>query len=171
MKRNVHSMMLRLRTLFILVVDLSKSLGGKAKPTFMDKRTKKEEKLGNPLQETILDYVARWMAALRNLNPSNKEVGKSSVQSLNLPKTILLFTKPEKLSSQEEVEKKLKEATKVLEKTFGSIGCASLIVAKYVIKNKLPRNADKAGQLEALQTKIFETAQDILKAQKKSSVS
>ena len=69
------------------------------------------------------------------------------------------------------MEKELKEATKVLEKTFGSIGCASMIIAKYVIKNKLPRNADEAGQLEALRTKIFETAQDILKAQEKTPVS
>ena len=168
---DVHSMMLRLRTLFILVVDLSKSLGAIAQPTFVDKETKKEKDLGNPLKETNLDYVTRWMAALRNLNPCNKEVGKGSAQSLKEPKTILVFTKPDKWRSHEEVERKLKETIDVLEKTLERTGCASLIVGKYVIKNKVPRNSDEASELEALRTKIFETAQDILKAQEETPVS
>ena len=168
---DVHSMMLRLRTLFILVVDLSKPLREMAPPTFVDKETKKGKDLGNPLKEKNLDYVTRWMPALRNLNPCNKEVGKSSTQSINVPKTILVFTKPDKWRTFEEVEKKLKEAIDGLKKTLERIGCSSLVVGKYVIKNKVPRNAYEASQLEALRTKIFQTAQDILKAQEKTPVS
>ena len=107
------------------------------------------------------------MVALRNLNPCNKEFGKGSVQSLNLSKTILVFTKRDKWRSHKEVKKKLKEATEVFEKTLERIGCASLIVAKYAIKNKVPRNNDEASELEALWPKIYETAQDILKVQEK----
>ena len=168
---DVHSMTLKLRTLFILVVDLSKSLGDMAQRIFVDKETKKEKDLGNPLKETNLDYVTGWMAALRNLNPCNNEVRKSSAQSFKVQKIILVFTKPDKWRSHEEVEKKMKEATDVLKNVLEHIGCASLNVGKYVIKNKLPRNDDEDAELEALRRKIFGTAQEILKVQEKTPVS
>ena len=46
---DILSMMLRLRMLFILVVDLSKFLGDMAQPTFVDKETKKVKYLSGIL--------------------------------------------------------------------------------------------------------------------------
>ena len=47
---DVHSTMLRLRTLFTLVVDLTKSPNDVAQPKFVGKETAKEEDLGNVQQ-------------------------------------------------------------------------------------------------------------------------
>ena len=169
---DVHSIMLRLRTLFILVVDLSMSLDDEAQPKFVDKGlTKKKRDQGNPLHETNFDYVTRWMAALRNLNPCSEEAENNSTLCVNLPKAILVFTKPDKLKNSEKLEQKLKNVTEALDRRFESIGCGSVIVAKYVIKNKKPRNADETSELKALRTQIFETAQGILKAQEETPIS
>ena len=62
---DVHSIMLRLRTLFILVIDLSMSLDDEAQPKFVEKGLINREKdQETPLRETNFDYVTRWMAAL-----------------------------------------------------------------------------------------------------------
>ena len=91
---DVHSIMLRLRTLFILVVDLSMSLDDEAQSKFVEKgSTKRERDQGNPLYETNFDYVTKWIAALCNLNTSSKEANNNSAQSLSLLETILVFTK------------------------------------------------------------------------------
>ena len=163
---DVHSIMLRPTALFILVVDLSKSLYEEAHPKFVQRGTKFEQIIGNPLKETNLDFVMRWAAALRNLSPCNKEGEKNLPQSSQLPKIILVFTKPDKLGSPEEVKKKRMAATTILEEKFKRIGCET--IAKFVIQNTEPRNAN---QVKRLREKIFETAQNLLKEQEKTPVS
>ena len=161
---DVHSIMLRLRALFILVIDLSKSLDNNAHSKFVDKDTKKEIDQENLLRETNFDYVTRWMAALRNLNPWNKEVENEQ------PKTILVFTKPDKLNSPEEVDQKYDEINEVLDRRFERIDCDSLIVGKYVIKNTTLRNEEEADQLKVLRETIFKTSQEILKNQEETPI-
>ena len=142
---DVHSIMLRFRALFMLVIDLSKFLDEMAHSKFVDKDTKKEIDQENLLRETNFDYVTRWMAALRNLNPWDKEVENEQ------PKTILVFTKPDKLNSPKELDQKYDEINEALDRRFERIGCDWLIVGKYVIKNTTPRNEDEADQLKVLQ--------------------
>ena len=175
---DAHSIMLRPSTLFLLVVDLSRRLSDQAHQKFVhtsEKGTKTEQNLGNPLEETNLDNVTRWMAAVRNLKPCNEAA---------LPKTILALTKPDKLSgSEEEKQKKIDEIIDILEKRFKQIGCET--IATYVIQNKKPRNDDKEKddeekddeenkrekELKALRERIFITAQKLLKDQEKTPVS
>ena len=170
---DVHSIMLRPMTLFLLVVDLSRPLSDQAHQTFVytsEKGTKTEQNLGNPLKETNLDNVTRWMAAVRNLKPCNEAA---------LPKTILALTKPDKLSgSEEEKQKKIDEIIDNLGKRFKQIGCET--TATYVIQNKKPRNDDKEKddeekkrekELKELRERIFITAQKLLKDQEKTPVS
>ena len=163
---DVHSIMLRPTALYILVVDLSKSLYEEAHPKFVQRGKKFEQIIGNPLKETNLDFVIRWAAALRNLSPCNKEGEKNLPQSSQLPKIILVFTKPDQLGSPEEAEKKRREAATILEEKFKRIGCET--IAKFVIQNTEPRNAD---EVKRLREKIFETAQSLLKEQEKTPVS
>ena len=167
---DVHSLMLRLRTIFIHVLDLTKDLNDEAQPTFMEKGEKKEKELGNPMRETNLDYFTRWTAALYNLNPSNKESKENRVESLNRPKTIIAFTKSDELSDEAEVKLKRDQAMDALDKRFRRTGHNSLIIGNYVIRNTEPRNAEEAGEIESLREKIFETAQDLLKEQEKTPV-
>ena len=148
------------------------SLDDEAQPKFVEKGLINREKdQENFLHETNFDYVTRWMAALRNLNSRSKEAESNSAQSLNLPKAILVFTKPDKLRRGEKLEQKLKKVTEALEKRFERIGCGSLIVAKYVINNTKRRNAYETDQLKALRETIFTTAQEILRGQEKTPVS
>ena len=130
---DVHSLMLRLRTVFIHVVDLTKDLKDEAQPTFM--KNGEEKKVGNPMRETNLDYLTKWAAALYNLIPSNKENEK------NLPKIIIAFTKSDLLSNEAEVESKRGQAIYALHKRFRPAGHDSLIIGNYVIRNTEPRNA------------------------------
>ena len=166
---DVHSLMLRLRTIFIHVLDLTKDLNAEAKPTFMEKGEKKETGLGNPMRETNLDYFTKWTAALYNLNPpiQSKE---NPVESLNRPKTIIAFTKSDQLSGEEEVKLKRNQAMDALAKRFRDTGYNSLVIDNYVIRNTEPRNHEEAGEIERLREKIFETAQDLLKEQEKTPV-
>ena len=159
---DVHSLMLRLRTIFIHVVDLTKDLKDEAQPTFMENGEKK--KVGNPMRETNLDYLTKWAAALYNLIPSNKENEK------NLPKIIIAFTKSDLLSNEAEVESKRGQAMDALHKRFRPAGHDSLIIGNYVIRNTEPRNDDEAGKIKSLREKIFETAQYLLKEQEKTPV-
>ena len=138
---DVHSLMLRLRTIFIHMLDLTKDLNAEAKPTFMEKGEKKETELGNPMRETNLDYFTKWTAALYNLNPTNKESKENPVESLNQPKIIIAFTKSDQLSDEVEVKLKRDEAIDALDKRFRRTGHNSLIIANYVIRNTEPRNA------------------------------
>ena len=168
---DVHSTMLRLRTLFTLVVDLTKSPNDVAQPKFVEEETKKVEDLGNPMQETNLDYLTKWAAALRNLNPcdNDAETDENTVESLDQPKIIIVYTKSDKLSD-EEVETKKEEVRRTVDEQLRRIGCNSLIVREFVIKNMEPRSPDESKDLEDLRATIFETAQDILKKQEKTPV-
>ena len=157
---DAHSIMLRPRTLFLLVVDLSRPLTDQAHPKFVQKGTKIEQDLPNLLNETNLDYVTRWMAAVRNLKPRGEAA---------LPKIILVLTKPDELNgSEEEKQKEIKKVIDILEKRFERIGCPT--IAKFVIRNKGPRNDVEEQELKELREKIFKTAQDLLKDQEKSPV-
>ena len=167
---DTHSLMLRLRTIFIHVVDLTKDLNAEAKPTFMKKGEKNEKELGNPMRETNLDCMTRWTAALYNLNPCNNESKENPVESLNRPKTIIAFTKSDQLSGEEEVKLKRNQAMDALAERFGDTGYNSLVIDNYVIRNTEPRNHEEAGEIESLREKIFETAQDLLKEQEKTPV-
>ena len=150
---DAHSIMLRPRTLFLLVVDLSIPLTDQAHPTFVQKGTKIEQYLPNPLEETNLDYVTRWMAAVRNLRTCGE-----------VPKIILVLTKPDKLSgSEEEKQKEIKNVIDTLEKRFEGIRCPT--IAKFVIRNGVEEQA-----IKELREKIFKTAQDLLKKQEKTPV-
>ena len=134
---DAHSIMLRPRTIFLLVVDLSISLTDQAHPKFVEKGTKIEQDLPNLLKETNLDYVTRWIAAVRNLKPCSETA---------LPKIILALTKPDKLSgSEEEKQKKIDEIIDNLEKRFKQIRCET--IATFVIQNKEPRNDDEEKEL------------------------
>ena len=167
---DTHSLMLRLRTIFIHVVDLTKDLNAEAKPTFMKKGEKNEKELGNPMRETNLDCMTRWTAALCNLNPYNNESKENPVESLNRPKTIIAFTKSDQLSDQAEIKLKRDQAIDALNKRFRRTGHNSPIIGNYVIRNTEPRNAEEAGEIESLREKIFETAQDLLKEQEKTPI-
>ena len=163
---DVHSMMLRLRTLFTLVVDLTKSPNDVAQPKFVGKETAKEEDLGNPMQETNLDYLTKWAAALRNLNPCDNDAKtKNAVASPDQPKLIVVYTKADKLSV-EEVETKKEEIRKAVWKRLERVGCESLFVKEFFISNMEPSIKD----LENLRATIFEAAQDLLKKQEKTPV-
>ena len=166
---DTHSLMLRLRTIFIHVVDLTKDLNAEAKPTFMEKGEKKETELGNPMRETNLDYFTKWTAALYNLNPltESKEI---PAETVNRPKTIIAFTKSDQLSGEEEVKLKRNQAMDALAERFRDTGYNSLVIDNYVIRNTEPRNDEEAGEIERLREKIFETAQDLLKEQEKTPV-
>ena len=166
---DVHSLMLRLRSLYILVFDLERPLDAKAQSKFVCEQTKKVREIKNRLKETNLDYVKKWAGALRNLDSQHHEkTEKKSAQRSNMPKIIAVFTKPDKLGNIEEVKQKAETA---LMTSFREIGCESLIVGTYVIKNTLPRNEAQTRELVLLREKIFETAQEILKAQDKTPVS
>ena len=167
---DVHSTMLRLTTLFTLVVDLTKSPNDVAQPKFVEEETKKVEDLGNAMQETNLDYLTRWAAALRNLNPCDNDAEtENAVESLEQPKTIIVYTKSDKLSD-EEVETKKEEVRRAVDEQLRRVGCNSLIVREFVIKNMEPRSPEESKDLEDLRATIFETAQDILKKQEKTPV-
>ena len=166
---DVHSLMLRLRTIFIHVLDLTKDLNDVAQPTFLEEGEKKEKELGNPMRETNLDYLTRWTAALYNLNRliQSKE---NHVESLNRPKTIIAFTKSDQLSGEEEVKLKRNQAMDALVERFRDTGYNSLVIDNYVIRNTEPRNHEETGEIERLREKIFETAQDLLEEQEKTPV-
>ena len=166
---DVHSLMLRLRTIFIHVLDLTKDLNDVAQPTFMEKGEKKEKELGNPMRETNLDYFTKWTAALYNLNPLTQSK-ENPVESLNRPKTIIAFTKSDQLSNEAEVKLKRDQAIDAFNKRFRRTGHNSLIIGNYVIRNTEPRNAEETGEIESLRENIFKTAQDLLKEQEKSPV-
>ena len=166
---DVHSMMLRLRTLFTLVVDLTKSLNDVAEPKFVHKGTKKEEVLGNPLKETNLDYLTRWVVALRNLNPNINDTEKNAVESLDQPKAIIVYTKSDKLSDGE-LETKKNEIRRAVDEQLRRVGCDWLVVREFVINNLEPRSHEETRELEDLRATLFETAQDILKKQEKTPV-
>ena len=168
---DVHSLMLRLRSLYIFVVDLELSLDAKAQSRFVCEKTKKVREIENHLGETNLDYVKKWAGALRNLSQRNGKKKKNSARSSNMPKIILVCTKPDNLGSIEEVEEVKQKAETALMSSFRDIGCESLIVGTYVIKNTLPRNEAETRELVLLREKIFETAQEILKTQDKTPVS
>ena len=158
---DAHSIMLRLRTLFLLVVDLSRPLTYQAHPKFVEKETKIEQDLPNRLKETNLDYVTRWMAAVRNLKPCSEEPS---------PKIILVLTKPDELSgSEEEKQKQIEKVIDILEKRFELIECET--IATFVIRNKGRRSDDEEKELKELREKIFKTAQDLLKGQERTPVS
>ena len=159
---DVHSTMLRLRTLFTLVVDLTKSPNDVAQPKFVRKETKKEEDLGNPMQETNLDYLTKWAAALRNLNPCDIDTKReNAVASPDQPKGIVVYTKADKLSVDE-----VENVRKAVWKQLKHVHCQSLFVGEFFINNMKP----SAEDLENLRATIFETAQDLLKEQEKTPV-
>ena len=169
---DIHSIMLRLRSLFILVVDLERPLDAEALSRFVCEKTKKVRELQNSLKETNLDYMKKWAGTLRNLNRQrNEKTEKNSAGSSTMPRTIVAFTKADNLDSLEEVEKVRQKAESVLMRSFREIGCESLIVGSYVIKNTLPRSEAETRELVLLREKIFETAQEILKAQERTPVS
>ena len=158
---DVHSMMLRLRTLFILVVDLTKSPNDVAEPKFMGKE--KEEILGNPMQETNLDYLTKWAAALRNLISCDNDAKPKN--AVDQPKLVIVYTKADNLSD-EEVETKKEEIRKAVWKRLERVGCESLFVKEFFISNMEPSIKD----LEDLRATIFEAAQGLLKKQEKTPV-
>ena len=166
---DVHSLMLRLRTIFVHVLDLTKDLDAEAKPKFMEKGEKKETELGNPMRETNLDYFTKWTAALYNLNPLTESKEKP-VESLNRPKTIIAFTKSDQLSDEAAVKLKRDQAMDALDKRFRRTGYNPLIIGSYVIRNTKPRNDEEAREIESLREKIFQTAQELLKEQEKTPV-
>ena len=165
---DVHSIMLRPKALFILVVDLSKPLYEEAHPMFVQKGTKIEQTIGNPLRETNLDYVIRWVASLRNLCPCDEGEEKNTAQSSQGPQIILVFTKPDNLKSPEEAKQRQKEAAAILEERFERIGCET--IAKFVIRNTKPRNANEVKEVKRLRETIFEAARNLLKKQQKTPV-
>ena len=136
---DVHSIMLRLRSLYIFVFDLGRPLHAKALSTFVCEKTKKVREVENRLGETNLDYMKKWAGTLRNLNRQcNEETDKNSAGSSNMPKIIVAFTKPDTLGSVEEVEEAKQKAETALMRSFRNIGCESLIVGTYVIKTIFP---------------------------------
>ena len=169
---DVHSIMLRLRSLYIFVFDLGRPLHAKALSKFVCEKTKKVREVENRLGETNLDYMKKWAGTLRNLNSQcDQKTDKNSAPNSNMPKIIVAFTKPDTLGSVEEVEEVKQKAETALMTSFRDIGCESLIVGTYVIKNTLPRTDAETRELVLLREKIFETAQEILKAQDKTPVS
>ena len=169
---DIHSIMLRLRSLFILVVDLERPLDANALSRFVCEKTKKVRELQNRLEETNLDYMKKWAGTLRNLDRQrNEETEKNLARNSTMPRIIVVFTKADNLVSLNEVEKVRQKAESALMTSFREIGCDSLIVGSYVIKNTLPRSEAETRELVLLREKIFETAQEILKAQEKTPVS
>ena len=168
---DVHSTMLRLRTLFTLVVDLTKSPNDVAQPKFVRKETKKEEDLGNPMQETNLDYLMKWAAALRNLNPCDNDAKtKNAVASPDQPKIIVVYTKADKLSV-DEVKTKKEEVSRAVRKQLQRVRkCDELVVREFFINNINKPSTEESKVLEDLRASIFETAQDLLKNQEKTPV-
>ena len=103
---DIHVIMLRLRSLFILVVDLERPLDAKALSRFVCEKTKNVRELKNSLEETNLDYLKKWAGTLRNLNRQpNEKTEKNSAGSSTMPRVIVAFTKADNLDSLEEVEK------------------------------------------------------------------
>ena len=161
---DAHSLMLKLRTLFILVVDLTKSLTAVAKPTFVDEKGKKH--LGNPLKETNLDYLTRWVTALCNLKPCDGKPKTNAVKSVDQPQIIVVYTKADKLN-KEEVEEKKNKVREVLHEKLKRVVSRSIIFKEFAIENKDLRSEEKLKQLRAT---IFETAQKMLENQEKTPV-
>ena len=105
--------------------DLTRPLDDKAQQMFISRGKKNEKDLDNPMQETNLDYLTRWMAALRNLN------SESRIKTSSQPKTIFVFTKPDQLCDTELKLKQL-EVIDAIEKRLKRIGCELIIVVKYM---------------------------------------
>ena len=168
---DIHSIMLRLLSLFILVVDLERPLDATAEPLFLDKTTRKQIPIENYLVETNLDYAKRWMAALDDVSRCHTKTEKVDPESeYTLPATILVLTKSDKLQgSSGEKEKKIQEVKKTLINNFKTAGYHSHIVATYVIDNT-KSGIDEDNQIRELRAKIFETAQKILKAQEETPI-
>ena len=168
---DIHSIMLRLRSIFVLVVDLERPLVAKAEPLFLDKTTGKQVPIENYLVETNLDYAKRWMAALDDISKCHRKTEEVDPETeYILPATILVLTKSDKLQgSSDEKEKKISEVKNTLVTNFKESGFHSHIVATYVIDNTKSGN-DEDDQIPKLRAKIFEAAQKILKAQDETPI-
>ena len=168
---DIHSIMLRLHSLFILVVDLERPLVAKAEPLFLDKTTGKQVPIENYLVETNLDYAKRWMAALDDISKCHGKTKKVDPETeYILPATILVLTKSDKLQgSSDEKEKKISKVKNALVNNFKEAGFHSHIIATYVIDNTKSGN-DEDDQIPKLRAKIFEAAQKILKAQDETPI-
>ena len=171
---DIHSIMLRLQSLFILVVDLERPLDAKAEPLFLDKTTGKKIPIENYLVETNLDYAKRWMAALDDVSQCHGNTVKVGPEfEYTLPATILVLTKSDKLQgSSDEKEKKIQEVKTTLINNFKSAGVHSHIAATYVIDNTKSSDDRESedDQIQKLRAKIFETAEKILKAQEETPI-
>ena len=168
---DIHSVMLRLHSLFVLVVDLERPLDAKAEPLFLDRTTGKQVPIENYLVQTNLDYAKRWMAALDDISKCHGKTEKVDPETeYTLPATILVLTKSDKLhGSSHEKEKKIYEVKKTLINNFKKAGFHSHIVATYVIDNTKSEN-NEDDQIPKLRAKIFEEAQKILKAQDETPI-
>ena len=117
---DIHSIFLRLQSLFVLVVALDKELADEAKPLFAE-RGKNPIPIENYLVETNLDYANRWMSALRNIYQCNrKHVGTTEFDQ---PATILVFTKSDLVTKEQ-----VKKAKENVLKSFFSYGYRAHIV-------------------------------------------
>ena len=166
---DIHSIMMRLHSIFVLVVDLDKPPHAKAEPLFVDESLGKQIPCENYLVETNLDYANRWMSAIDTISECYGELEKSVSDEYNLPATILVLTKPDKLQgTPDQVNNKIKEVQKVLLNSFKKIKCDLHIVARYVIDNTCVSTGEEDDQIQQLREKIFKTAQAILKAQEET---
>ena len=154
---DIHSIFLRSQSLFVLVVALDKKLADEAKPLFVE-QGKNPIPIENYLVETNLDYANRWMAALHNIYQCTESHASATSAGFDLPATILVFTKPDLVTEEE--EKKAKE--NVLN-SFTCYGYRGHIVETFVIDNTI----SESSQIEKLREKIFEISRIILRTQGK----
>ena len=158
---DIHSILLRLQSLFVLVVGLDKDLADEAKPLFVDERKNIKIEIENYLLETNLDYANRWMSALHHISLDRELTEETNFVP---PATILVLTKPDMVTGTlEQIQQKIQKATDTLLDSFTDYKCRPHIVGTFVIDN----TKSEHSELQNLREKIFETSQEILKAQDK----
>ena len=156
---NVNWVMAWLNSLFIHVIDLETALA--ADLDFM-KDTSKRIPIPRHQVETNLHYVNKWMAALFHLN----QCFSGDMDRFTRAPVILVFTKPDKLDdASDEIKQKFEKVQKKFRDSFMEKNWHAYIAGTYLINVR--SDTSSADDIATLRAKIFQTAQEILKAQEK----
>ena len=146
-----HTVFLSARAIYVLVYNLSKSLGAEAEPCVRQGKT--DFLLDNPNSETNLDNFLSWLVSIHGVRPTEEEAGEDlNNQGANLP----YFRPPVFIvgTNADQPSENVKEMEKCIQKNISRKAYEKHVIRPFFAVDNTKSQSDDGVQ--QLQKKIME---------------